>query len=141
MAILAAAYVALPVMLSNWGYFNCRLVPFLWAGLALRLPGTLPRPVAIVLAACALSFSAVTGIDYVRLDRDRAEFTAGIDAVPERATLLPLAVQAQQDQRLHRQPDARLGLLHGGEETRRRRWCSRWSAPTRSRTGTFRRAR
>jgi len=45
---------------------------------------------AIALAACALSFSAVTGVDYLRLDRDRAEFTAGIDAVPERATLLPL---------------------------------------------------
>jgi hypothetical protein len=90
MAILAAGYVALPEMLSNWSYFNCRLVPFLWAGLALRLPGTLPRPVAIGLAACALAFSAVTGVDYVRLDRDRAQFTAGIDAVPERATLLPL---------------------------------------------------
>jgi hypothetical protein len=32
----------------------------------------------------------VTGVDYVRLDRDRAAFTAGIDAVPPRATLLPL---------------------------------------------------
>jgi hypothetical protein len=40
--------------------------------------------------ASALSFSAVTGLDYVRLDRDRAELTAGIDAVPARATLLPL---------------------------------------------------
>ena len=86
LAILAAAYLALPVMLSNWNYLNCRLVPFLWAGLALRLPRTLPRPVVVLLAACALSFSAVLGIDYVRLDRDRAEFTAGIEAVPARAT-------------------------------------------------------
>lgn len=90
MAILAAAYVALPVMLSNWNYLNCRLVPFLWVGLVLRLPDTLPRPVAVVLMVCALAFSAVLGLDYVRLDRDRAEFTAGIDAVPARATLLPL---------------------------------------------------
>ncbi len=90
MAVLAGAYVALPVMLSNWWYLNCRLVPFLWAGLALRAPSTLPRPVAVVLAACALSFSAVMGIDYVRLDHDRAAFTAGMDAVPARATLLPL---------------------------------------------------
>jgi hypothetical protein len=89
-AFLAAAYLALPVMLSNWWYFNCRLVPFLWAGLALRLPTKLPRPLAILLAVCALSFSTVMGIDYVRLDRDRAEFMAGMDAVPERATLLPL---------------------------------------------------
>jgi hypothetical protein len=89
-ATLAAAYLALPLMLSNWWYLNCRLVPFLWAGLALRLPSTLPRPVAVALAACALAFSTVMGIDYARLDRDRAEFTAGMDAVPARATLLPL---------------------------------------------------
>jgi hypothetical protein len=87
---LAVTYVALPTMLSNWWYLNSRLVPFLWVGLALRLPTKLPRPVAFALAACALSFSMVMGIDYVRLDRDRAAFTAGIDAVPERATLLPL---------------------------------------------------
>ena len=90
LAVLAAAYVALPVTLSNWSYLHCRLVPFLWVGLALRLPSTLPRPIAVVLVACALSFSTVMGIDYARLDRDRAEFTAGMDAVPARATLLPL---------------------------------------------------
>jgi hypothetical protein len=90
MALVAAAYVALPVMLSNWWYLNCRLVPFLWAGLVLRAPSRFPTPVAVVLAGCALAFSAVMGIDYVRLDRDRAAFTAGMDKVPERATLLPL---------------------------------------------------
>jgi hypothetical protein len=89
-AVLAAAYVALPVMLSNWWHLNCRLVPFLWAGLALRLPAKLPRPVAVVLVACALSFSTVMGIDYIRLDHDRVAFTAGMDKVPARATLLPL---------------------------------------------------
>jgi hypothetical protein len=93
MVILTTAYIGLPEMMSNWHYLNCRLVPFLWAGLALRLPTTLPRPVTIVLAASAISFSAITGVDYVRLDRDRAEFTAGIDAVPQRATLLPLLFQ------------------------------------------------
>jgi hypothetical protein len=90
MVVLAAAYVGLPVMMSNWWYLNCRLVPFVWAGLLLRLPNALPRPVAVVLLASAVTFSAVTGVDYLRLDRDRAAFTAGIDAVPERATLLPL---------------------------------------------------
>jgi hypothetical protein len=90
LAILAVAYFGLPVMMSNWWHLNCRLVPFLWAGLLLRLPASLPRPVAIALGACALAFSAVTGVDTMRLDRDRAEFTAGIDAVPARATLLPL---------------------------------------------------
>jgi len=96
MAVLLAAYVGLPEMLSNWHYLNCRLVPFLWAGLLVRLPATLPRPIAIVLAVAALSFSAVTGVDYVRLDRDRAAFTAGIDAVPQRATLLPLLFKHRQ---------------------------------------------
>jgi hypothetical protein len=90
MAVLAAAYVSLPFMMSNWSYLHCRLVPFLWAGLALRLPPTLPRPIAVVLVACALSFSTVMGIDYVRLDHDRAAFTAGMDAIPAQATLLPL---------------------------------------------------
>jgi hypothetical protein len=90
LAVLMALYVALPVMISNWWYFHCRFVPFLWAGLALRLPTTLRRPVAGALAACALSASVVMGVDYVRLDRDRAAFTAGLDAVPARATLLPL---------------------------------------------------
>ena len=90
MTVLAAAYLALPVMLSNWNYFNCRLVPFLWVGLALRLPRRLPGPIVTLLAACALSFSAVQGIDYLRLDHDRAEFTAGMEAVPARARLLPL---------------------------------------------------
>jgi hypothetical protein len=90
LGLLAAAYVALPVMMSNWWYLHCRLVPFLWAGLAIRLPSRLPRPLTIALVACALLFSATLGIDYVRLDGDRAAFTAGMSAVPERATLLPL---------------------------------------------------
>jgi hypothetical protein len=88
--VLAAAYFGLPVMLSNWWHLNCRLVPFLWVALALRVPRTLPRPVAFALVACALASSAAAALDYVRLDRDRAEFTAGMDAVPARAPLLPL---------------------------------------------------
>ena len=90
MAGLALAYVALPMMMSNWCYLNCRLVPFLWVGLALRIPRSLPRRLPAVLVACAVSFSAVLGLDYLRLDRDRAEFTAGLSAVPRGATLMPL---------------------------------------------------
>jgi hypothetical protein len=93
MVILFVAYVGLPEMMSNWHYLNCRLVPFLWAGLSLRLPTTLPRRLTIILATCAVLFSVVTGVDYARLDRDRATFTSGIDAVPQRATLLPLLFQ------------------------------------------------
>ena len=90
MMALALGYVAIPETLSNWSYFGCRLVPFLWAGLALRLPARLPPALTGILVACALAFSAVTGVDYLRLDRDRAAFTAGMDAVPEHAALLPL---------------------------------------------------
>jgi hypothetical protein len=95
MVLLTAAYVGMPVCLSNWNYFNCRLVPFIWAGLLVRLPARVPRAITGALVACALAFSAVLGIDYVRLDRDRAAFTAGLDAVPPRATLLPLMFKQQ----------------------------------------------
>jgi hypothetical protein len=90
MAALALAYLALPTMVSNWWYLNCRLVPFLWAGAIIRLPARLPKSVVAVLAASALWFSVALGVDYVRLDRDRAAFDAGIVAVPAQATLLPL---------------------------------------------------
>ena len=42
------------------------------------------------LACAALAYSASLGVDFVRLDRDRREFVAGIPAVPEHAKLLPL---------------------------------------------------
>jgi hypothetical protein len=87
---IAVVYVALPELLSNWNYLNCRLVPYLWVGALLRVPRRLPRAWTVALALAALSFSASLGLDYLRLDRDRAAFTAGIDAVPRGATLLPL---------------------------------------------------
>jgi len=83
-------------MLSNWWHFNCRLVPYIWALLLLWLPRDLPRPVALALTGCALVYSAATGVDYVRLDRDRAEVTAGINVVPRNATLLPLMFKRSQ---------------------------------------------
>jgi hypothetical protein len=90
MAGLGAAYLALPTMISNWCYFNCRLVPFLWVAGIARLPVRVPKPVGAMLVLCSLWFSAALGVDYLRLDRDRAAFAAGTDAVPIQATLLPL---------------------------------------------------
>jgi hypothetical protein len=87
---LLVGYLALPSMLSNWCYFNSRLVPFLWAAALVRLPERAPRWLTATLVACALCFSAALGVDYLRLDHDRAAFTAGMNAVPERAALLPL---------------------------------------------------
>jgi hypothetical protein len=90
MVALIVGYLALPSMLSNWCYFNSRLVPFLWAGALVRLPERAPRWLAAALAVCAVWFSITLGVDYLRLDQDRAAFTAGTDTVPARASLLPL---------------------------------------------------
>ena len=143
MAVLAAAYVA-PARDDEQ-----LVLPQLPAGsvpvggpAALRLPSQRCRGRSrLVLAVCALSFSAATGIDYVRLDRDRAEFTAGIDAVPERATLLPLLFKHSKTS------DFTASLTHAwGYYTVAKRHVGAAgvrasSAPTRSPTGTFRRAR
>ncbi len=96
MAGLALAYFAVPATLSNWCYLNSRFVPFLWAGAIVRLPERLPRAVSAGLMAAALFFSVVLGVDYVRLDHDRAAFAAGTAAVPMRATLLPLLFKHRQ---------------------------------------------
>jgi len=87
---LAVLYAATPVMWSDWWYLNTRIAPYLWIALVVRVPAALPRRLTAALAVSALAFSLVLGIDYVRLDRDRAEFCAGISAVPEGAALLPL---------------------------------------------------
>ena len=64
--------------------------PVVTATPVLTLPPALERKMpplfAVALAVCAVAFSAVTGVDYVRLDRDRAQFTAALDAVPRHAT-------------------------------------------------------
>lgn len=87
---LIVGYLGLPFMISNWWYLNTRMVPFVWVAFAVRVPPVLPRRLVAALVAAAIAYSAALGMDYVRLDRDRAEFTAGIAAVPDRATLLPL---------------------------------------------------
>jgi hypothetical protein len=87
---LVAGYLALPTMISNWWYLNCRLVPFLWVCALVRVPERLPRFLTAALVAAAVWFSVALGVDYVRLDRDRAAFAAGTAAVPMQATLLPL---------------------------------------------------
>ncbi|MGH7295755.1 MAG: hypothetical protein ACRELB_12505 [Polyangiaceae bacterium] len=88
---LAALYAVTPYVTTNWFHVNSRFIPFLWLAALVRVPERLPRRwLAPVLAACAAVTSAGMGVDYVRLDRDRARFTAGLAAVPEGATLLPL---------------------------------------------------
>lgn len=90
LAALAAAYALLPYNFYDWAYFNSRFLPLLYAAALLRVPERIPRPLAAFAGACAVAWSASLGVDYVRLDRDRALFCAGIGAVPEGAKLLPV---------------------------------------------------
>ncbi len=88
--VIALLYCFMPYVVTNWYHVNSRLIPFLFFACLLRVPGRLPRPMVAALGGSALAYSVGMGIDFVRLDRDRQEFTAGIDAVPEGARLLPL---------------------------------------------------
>ena len=65
----------------------------------------------------ALSFSVVTGIDYVRLDRDRAEVHGGYRRRPGAGHVAPAAVPARQDQRFHRKPDHAWGYYTVAKDT------------------------
>ncbi|MCW5816085.1 MAG: hypothetical protein KIT84_34130 [Labilithrix sp.] len=90
---LAVLFCFVPYKMTNWFHVNSRFIPFLWIGLLLYVPERLPRALAGVLGVSAALYSVGMGVDYVRLDRERAEFTAGIEAVPEGAKLMPLMFQ------------------------------------------------
>jgi hypothetical protein len=87
---LVVLFCLAPYRITNWYHVNSRLIPYIWVALLLRLPDQLPRRVMAVLGVSAVLYSAGMGADFLRLDRDREQFTAGITAVPEGARLLPL---------------------------------------------------
>ena len=87
---LALLYSFSPYIVTNWFHVNSRLIPYLWMGLLLRVPERLPRKLVGLLGVSALLYSAGMGADFLRLDRERLEFTAGIPFVPDGARLLPL---------------------------------------------------
>ena len=87
---LGLLYGFTPYIVTNWFHVNSRLIPFIWIGLLLRVPERLPRALAGVLGISAALYSAGMGTDFVRLERDRREFIAGIPSVPDGARLLPL---------------------------------------------------
>lgn len=87
---LALLYCFLPYIVTNWFHVNSRIVPYLWLACLLRVPDRLPRAMVGGLLASAAVYSVGMGVDYMRLERERQEFTAGISAVPEGARLLPL---------------------------------------------------
>jgi hypothetical protein len=94
-ALLLLLFGLTPYIATNWFHMCSRFIPFLWAAALLRLPSHLPRPLVWLLGASAALYSIGMGIDYVRLDRDNDEFTAGMDAVPEGAELLPLVFRSR----------------------------------------------
>jgi hypothetical protein len=92
---LAGFYFFSPYVATNWFHVNSRFIPFLWLAALVRLPDRLPARFLKVLGVCALSYSVGMGADYHRLRRDWSRFTAGISAVPEGATLLPLIFKSK----------------------------------------------
>ncbi len=87
---LAALYCFLPYIITNWFHVNSRIIPYIWVAFLVRVPTKLPKPAIAVLGVSAAAYTVGLGADYVRLDRDRREFIAGVEAVPQGARLLPL---------------------------------------------------
>jgi hypothetical protein len=89
LAALVVLYVALPHQLRHWYYVSSRLLPFAWFACALRVP-ELPRWAKGALGACAFSFGAGLGVEYMQNARVWTGFCRGEVAVPEGARLLPM---------------------------------------------------
>lgn len=87
---LALLYCFLPYIATNWFHVNSRIIPYIWLAFLVRVPSRLPKPAIAILGASAVAYSIGLGVDYFRLERDRREFVAGMDHVPQGARLLPL---------------------------------------------------
>jgi hypothetical protein len=90
LAVLAALFFFSPYIATNWFHVNSRFIPFIWMAMLVRLPEKMPKRALAVLGLCAVPYTIGMGVDFVRLDEDRAKFTAGMSAVPTGARLLPL---------------------------------------------------
>lgn len=90
LGVLVVLYVFSPYRVTNWYHVNSRLIPFIFFVMLLRVPERLPKRLAALLGACALVYSAAMGVDFVRLEKDRQRFVAGMSQVPEGSRLLPL---------------------------------------------------
>lgn len=87
---LVLLYCFLPYIVTNWFHVNSRIIPYIWMAFLLRVPVRLPKAATAVLVLSGVLYSLGMGADFVRLEEERKEFTAGINAVPEGARLLPL---------------------------------------------------
>ena len=63
-----------PYDVTNWFHVNSRFLPYVGIAALLRVPDVLPRTLLGLFALSAALYSVGMGIDYVRLDRDRAQF-------------------------------------------------------------------
>ena len=109
-AAIMALYFFMPYVATNWFHVNSRIIPFFWLAALVRLPERLPRRARAllpVLVLGAVTYTAGMGVDYVRLTREWARFTAGMSAVPEGSRLLPLIFRSKQVSENTR------SLLHG----------------------------
>jgi hypothetical protein len=95
--ILGVLYFFLPYTATNWFHVNSRFIPFLWICALVRVPETLPQPkrAFAFLGLAAVLYSLGMGVDFVRLEKDRQKFVAGMAAVPQGAKLLPLLFTRQ----------------------------------------------
>ncbi len=87
---LCILYCFLPYIVTNWFHVNSRIIPYIWMACLLRVPDQVPKKVTALLGVSAVLYSLGMGADFVRLERERKEFAAGINVVPEGARLLPL---------------------------------------------------
>jgi len=90
MILLGVVYLLTPYSLTNWFHVSSRFIPYLWFGLLLRVPERVPTWLGRAVAACAVLYSVGLGLEYRGMDRERRDFMAAIDAVPEGSDLLPL---------------------------------------------------
>jgi len=87
--VLVLMCALVPYQWHHWYFVSSRVLPFAWMACALRVP-ELPRWGKAALGACALSFSAGLGVEYVQNASVWTAFRRGEVAVPERARLLPM---------------------------------------------------
>ena len=81
-----------PNMAPGFGYVDERVLPFLWAWALVRVPSSVPRWLASMLAVASVLWAAGTACDLFRGERDLDDFTAAAAEIPdaEPARLLTL---------------------------------------------------
>lgn len=93
--VLVVVYLVTPYAATNWFHVNSRFLAYFWFFALLRVPPRLPRGLVALGLVGAVVNAGAMAVDYVRLERDRRDFIAGISAVPEGARLLPLLFRAK----------------------------------------------